>query len=66
MQQRNVEYEGTFTSFTSIFMYIAIQVCIDLEIYINNKTILMTREKKEKKKSSMKYFSSITNPIQFQ
>lgn len=50
MQQRNVEYEGTFTSFTSIFMYIAIQVCIDLEIYINNKTILMTREKKEKKK----------------
>lgn len=66
MQQRNVEYEGTFTSFTSIFMHIAIQVCIDLEIYINNKTILMTREKKEKKKSSMKYFSSITNPIQFQ
>lgn len=66
MQQRNVEYKGTFTSFTYIFMYIAIQVCIDLEIYINNKTILMTREKKEKKKSSMKYFSSITNPIQFQ
>lgn len=36
MQQRNAKYEGSFTSFKHIFMYIAIQVCIELEMYVNN------------------------------
>lgn len=66
MQQRNAEYEGSFTSFTHIFMYIAIEVCIELEIYVNNKIILTTREKRERKKSSMQYFSFISIPIHSQ
>lgn len=31
-------------------MYIALWVCIDLDISVNNKTFLMTTETKEKKK----------------
>lgn len=58
MQQKNAEYEGSFTSFIHIFMYIAIEVFIELEIYVNNKTILTTREKKERKKVLCNVFPS--------
>jgi len=47
------EYKGTFVY---IFMYIALQVCTDLDISVNNKTSLMTTEKKETKKKVSKIF----------
>lgn len=54
------EYEEIFMY---IFIYIALQVCIDPDISVNNKTFLMTTEKKGKK-NSIKYFSSLASPIQ--
>lgn len=56
---------GKFHRFQAYFYVQAIQVCIELEIYVNNKTIFMIREKREKKRS-IQYFSYILNLIQSQ
>lgn len=47
-----------------IFTYIALWVCIDLDISVNNKTFLMTTEMKEKKKKNINKIFFLPSPAQ--
>lgn len=47
------EYEGTFMY---VFMYIPLEMCINRDIYLNNKTFYDHREEREKKKVNKIFF----------